>query len=128
MDKITKLIEESDEITRKEVLERVVEKKKELEKKDDRYYRETHPVTGTVATQQKGYPWKILVLDEIYLGDEEGYQYRFAYWVVSDDNLKKGSIVIKFGESALLIPGEDLQTLMEKAEEINWEGSGPFPQ
>ena len=122
MDKITKLIEESDEITHKGVMEEVEEKKEKLEKKNRRY--NGHPIKNTIAFKQKNYPWKILVVDEIYFEEEDKYEYRFAYWVVSDKKLKKDKITIMYGQFAMLIPPEDFKKLMEKAEEINWEGPG----
>ena len=122
MDKIIKLIEESDEITLKEVREEVEEKKEELENKKRKY--KGHPIENTIAFKQENYPWKILVLDEIYFEEKDKYEYRFAYWVVSDKKLKEDKIRIMYGQFAMLIPPEDFKKLMEKANEINWKGPG----
>ncbi len=128
MSRPKEIAERRDDITWKEVKEKV-KKKKEALKKKKRKYKNKYTITNTVAVQQESYPEKILVLDEIkYDGNEETpYQYRFGYWVVSDKKLEKGSINVVFGQFASIIPPEDIQNLLKKAKETAWEGPGPMP-
>jgi len=122
MANISELIEDSEVITHEEVQEKVEEKKVKLEKKKRKY--NGHPIKNTIAFKQENYPWKILVLDEIYFEEKDKYEYRFAYWVVSDKKLEKDKISIMYGQFAMLIPPEDFKKLMERAKNTEWEGPG----
>lgn len=126
MDQLKEIVENRDDVTWDKVMKKIEEKEEEL-KTSKRKYKDK-PIKNTIAFQQGNYPAKILVLDEIYFEEEDRYEYRFAYWVVSDKKLKKGKIRIMYGQYAMLIPPDDFKELMGKAKETNWDGPGPLPQ
>lgn len=99
------------------------EKKKHELVESDRYYQGSHPIKNTVVVQQKSYPEKLIVIDEI--GFDHGVEYRVGYWVVSDKKLEKGEISVVFGQFASVIPPEDFQKIIQKAKEHDWDGPGP---
>jgi hypothetical protein len=78
-----------------------------------------------VTVQQASYPEKIIVLDEIDHGEGD-FQYRYGYWVVSDEKLlNEGDISVVFGQFALVAPAEDIEKLHKKATKADWDGPGP---
>jgi hypothetical protein len=116
---------ERDDVKWNKVLEKIDKKQEELEARSRSYQNGKYPITETVTVQQASYPEKIIVLDEIDHGDDH-FQYRYAYWIVSDKKLQnEGEISVVFGQFALVAPPEDLEALHKKAEEANWNGPGP---
>ncbi len=116
---------ERDDVEWETVLRQVAEKQEELESASRSYRSGDYPITETVTVQQESYPEKIIVLDEIDHGDGQ-FQYRYGYWVVSDEKLlNEGEISVTFGQFALVAPAEDLERLHTKAESGNWSGPGP---
>lgn len=118
------IAQERGDVSWEEVLKEVQDKKEQLESAN-RLYQEEYPITSSVVVQQQSYREKLLVLDEIEF-TESHYEYRFGYWVVSDEKLDDdGTISVVFGQFASVIPPEDIQALIQKAEQAEWTGPGP---
>lgn len=71
-----------------------------------------------VTLRQSNYPYKMFVLQEVYLRDENEPEIRLGYYIVSPKTLKqKGEVRLVWGQYNPNIPKKDLIELLKKAKE-----------